>query len=129
MTLHFEFLGKGRVCNQNRGAVNNCFIREQLCSGVQLKTFMHKLRFLRSRAHGIAALHILSKGSMGEITLGNEQVDRASLNRSAQVWRAIGTSLAVGADILLHGWDVTADGAQCTPVSTLQISSLPKCAA
>ncbi|WP_165442111.1 cadherin-like domain-containing protein [Variovorax paradoxus] len=61
---------------------------------------------------GITALHILSHGSTGEITLGNEQVDTASLNGSAEAWRAIGASLSANADILLYGCDVAADGAQ-----------------
>ncbi|PNG47270.1 MULTISPECIES: cadherin-like domain-containing protein [unclassified Variovorax] len=61
---------------------------------------------------GISALHILSHGSTGEITLGNEQVDAASLERSAEAWRSIGASLGADADILLYGCDVAADGAQ-----------------
>ena len=61
---------------------------------------------------GITALHILSHGSTGEITLGSEQVDTASLSDSAQAWRAIGASLSADADILLYGCDVAADGAR-----------------
>ncbi|MBT2323454.1 DUF4347 domain-containing protein [Variovorax paradoxus] len=61
---------------------------------------------------GITALHILSHGSAGEITLGNEQVDTASLDRSAELWQAIGASLSADGDILLYGCDVAADGAQ-----------------
>ncbi|WP_162579764.1 cadherin-like domain-containing protein [Variovorax sp. PBS-H4] len=61
---------------------------------------------------GITALHILSHGSTGEITLGNEQVDAAGLARSAEAWRSIGASLTADADILLYGCDVAADGAQ-----------------
>jgi VCBS repeat-containing protein len=61
---------------------------------------------------GITALHILSHGSTGEITLGNEQVDLAGLDRSAVAWRTIGASLSADADILLYGCDVAADGAQ-----------------
>ncbi|VTU22034.1 cadherin-like domain-containing protein [Variovorax sp. RA8] len=61
---------------------------------------------------GITALHILSHGSAGEITLGNEQVDAASLERSAEAWRTIGASLGADADILLYGCDVAADGAR-----------------
>ena len=61
---------------------------------------------------GITALHILSHGSAGEITLGNEQVDTASLDRSAELWRTIGASLTADGDILLYGCDVAADGAQ-----------------
>ena len=60
----------------------------------------------------ISALHILSHGSAGEITLGNEQVDAASLERSAEAWRAIGASLGADGDILLYGCDVAADGQQ-----------------
>ncbi|WP_185878872.1 cadherin-like domain-containing protein [Variovorax sp. MHTC-1] len=60
---------------------------------------------------GITALHILSHGSTGEITLGNEQVNLAGLDRSADAWRTIGASLSADADILLYGCDVAADGA------------------
>lgn len=66
---------------------------------------------LRGRT-GITALHILSHGSAGEITLGNEQVDTASLDRSAELWRTIGASLTADGDILLYGCDVAADGTQ-----------------
>ncbi|RST46380.1 cadherin-like domain-containing protein [Variovorax sp. DXTD-1] len=75
-------------------------------SGVQ------QLAVALSGQTGITALHILSHGSTGEITLGNEQVDTASLGGSADAWRAIGASLSADADILLYGCDVAADGAQ-----------------
>ncbi|MDM0057558.1 cadherin-like domain-containing protein [Variovorax sp. J22G47] len=61
---------------------------------------------------GITAIHILSHGSAGEITLGNERVDTASLGQSAAAWQAIGASLSADGDILLYGCDVAADGEQ-----------------
>ncbi|PIF73666.1 cadherin-like protein [Variovorax sp. 54] len=61
---------------------------------------------------GITALHILSHGTAGEITLGNETLGVASLAQSAGAWQAIGASLDVNGDILLYGCDVGADGQQ-----------------
>ncbi|RIX79652.1 DUF4347 domain-containing protein, partial [Acidovorax cavernicola] len=61
---------------------------------------------------GITALHILSHGTAGEITLGNETLGVASLAQSAGAWQAIGASLSADGDILLYGCDVGADGQQ-----------------
>ncbi|MES2248006.1 MAG: VCBS domain-containing protein [Pseudomonadota bacterium] len=61
---------------------------------------------------GLTALHILSHGTAGQITLGNETLGVASLSQSAGAWQAIGASLDVNGDILLYGCDVGADGQQ-----------------
>ncbi|BEP69736.1 MULTISPECIES: VCBS domain-containing protein [unclassified Variovorax] len=71
---------------------------------------VEQLRQALEGRSGLTALHILSHGSAGEITLGNETLDVAGLARSAGAWQAIGASLGADGDILLYGCDVGADG-------------------
>ncbi|GAA4325757.1 hypothetical protein GCM10023144_08420 [Pigmentiphaga soli] len=60
--------------------------------------------------HDIDALHIISHGSAGEITLGNAKIDGDNVASFAAQWAAIGASLGGDGDIMLYGCDVARDG-------------------
>jgi hypothetical protein len=61
--------------------------------------------FLLGRS-SVSAIHLLSHGSAGQITLGSARLDALSLPSYAQVWSEIGAALAPGADLLIYGCDV-----------------------
>ncbi|MFM9937328.1 MAG: DUF4347 domain-containing protein [Novosphingobium sp.] len=67
---------------------------------------------------GIAALHIISHGGSGMLTLGSSTVDSAALAAHADDLAAIGSHLAPGADILLYGCDVAAGASGAAFIST-----------
>ncbi len=54
----------------------------------------------------VGAIHLLSHGSAGQITLGSARLDALSLPSYAKVWSEIGAALAPGADLLIYGCDV-----------------------
>jgi Ca2+-binding RTX toxin-like protein len=55
---------------------------------------------------GVGAIHLVSHGSAGRISLGNTGIDAAGLARHAAALAQIGASLDEGGDILLYGCDV-----------------------
>ncbi|UXY15303.1 DUF4347 domain-containing protein [Chitiniphilus purpureus] len=58
--------------------------------------------YLKGR-QGIDAIHIVSHGSLGQITLGNVTLDQAALPARAATLDAIGQSLGEQGDIFLYG--------------------------
>lgn len=68
---------------------------------------------------GIAALHIVSHGGSGTLTLGSSTFDSAALAAHADDLAAIGSHLAPGADVLLYGCDVAAGDAGAAFINTL----------
>jgi Ca2+-binding RTX toxin-like protein len=55
---------------------------------------------------GLAAIHLVSHGSAGQIRLGDARIDAAGLARHAAALAQIGASLAEDGDILLYGCDI-----------------------
>ena len=60
--------------------------------------------------NGIDAIHILSHGSEGQITLGNSVINSESLNTLNDTLSNIGSSLTQNGDILLYGCNVSENG-------------------
>ena len=58
----------------------------------------------------IDSIHILSHGSTGEITIGNDILNQDTLSSYEEVLNSIKTSLNDSGDILLYGCNVGADG-------------------
>jgi fimbrial isopeptide formation D2 family protein/uncharacterized repeat protein (TIGR01451 family) len=58
------------------------------------------------RAGSISALHVISHGAAGQITLGSRTIDAAALSQYQGALTQIGAGLTVDADILLYGCDV-----------------------
>jgi fimbrial isopeptide formation D2 family protein/uncharacterized repeat protein (TIGR01451 family) len=65
------------------------------------------------RTSQITALHIVSHGALGQISLGSRTIDTAGLSAYRSELAAIGNGLTSEGDILLYGCDV-ADGPQGT---------------
>ncbi|WP_225580461.1 DUF4347 domain-containing protein [Pseudomonas sp. PDM16] len=63
--------------------------------------------YLESRS-GLDAIHILSHGDVGKISLGNSWLDSAALETQSGLLAEIGQSLARNGDILLYGCEVGA---------------------
>ncbi|WP_028311381.1 Ig-like domain-containing protein [Derxia gummosa] len=61
--------------------------------------------------HGIEAIHVVSHGDAGSITLGSTLLTGATLDQHAAELAGWQASLAPGADLLLYGCDVAADAA------------------
>jgi Ca2+-binding RTX toxin-like protein len=57
---------------------------------------------------GLSAVHVLSHGGPGYLTLGNAHIDNMSLADYGIALQTIGRALAPGADLLLYGCDVAA---------------------
>ncbi|RLL50716.1 DUF4347 domain-containing protein, partial [Mariprofundus sp. EBB-1] len=57
---------------------------------------------------GVAAVHILSHGSSGQLRLGNSQLDSKKLEKFAAQIKGWGQSLKSDGDILLYGCEVAA---------------------
>ena len=55
---------------------------------------------------GVAALHILSHGNTGQLRLGGDVVDTASLVENAALLQQLGAKVAPHGDILLYGCDL-----------------------
>lgn len=57
-------------------------------------------------SNGYDAIHIISHGTPGSFTLGNDLIDSATLNQNSEQLQAWADYLNPGADILLYGCDV-----------------------
>ncbi|TWU43605.1 Inner spore coat protein H [Rubripirellula tenax] len=57
---------------------------------------------------GVASLHILAHGESGQIQLGNELVDRSTLDRMSNLIVGWTRALTVDADILIYGCETAA---------------------
>ncbi|MCP8690154.1 DUF4347 domain-containing protein, partial [Marinobacterium sedimentorum] len=60
---------------------------------------------------GIDAIHILSHGDSGQVQLGNDWLDSATIATRSDLLAAIGQSLSEDGDILLYGCTLGSDGA------------------
>ncbi|MBB2483636.1 DUF4347 domain-containing protein [Mitsuaria sp. WAJ17] len=60
--------------------------------------------------HGVTAVHIVSHGRDGAVSLGNLWLDNSNLPSYAPTLARIGGAMAPGADLLLYGCNVAADG-------------------
>lgn len=62
---------------------------------------------------GWSAIHVISHGRDGLLSLGSMEIDAASLASSSQqaLWRQIGRTLSADGDLLLYGCRVGRDGA------------------
>src|SRR5574344_2438192 len=58
----------------------------------------------------IDAIHILSHGNVGEITVGNDVLNQNTLNSFDAVLQTMKNSLSENGDILLYGCNVASDG-------------------
>ena len=58
----------------------------------------------------IGALHLISHGAQGQFTLGGDTLDVATLEAFQSQWAAVAAALRPGADILLYGCRIAADG-------------------
>lgn len=62
---------------------------------------------LESRRN-VASIHVLAHGKVGEIQLGNQQVNLATMQQQSSEIKAWSNSLSNGADILIYGCDTGA---------------------
>ena len=58
----------------------------------------------------VGALHLISHGAQGQFTLGGDSLDVATLEAFQSQWAAVAAALRPGADILLYGCRIAADG-------------------
>ncbi|MCX7199171.1 MAG: DUF4347 domain-containing protein, partial [Proteobacteria bacterium] len=58
----------------------------------------------------VGALHLISHGAQGQFTLGGDTLDVATLDAFQSQWNAVAAALRPGADILLYGCRIAADG-------------------
>ncbi|WP_163649504.1 DUF4347 domain-containing protein [Modicisalibacter sp. 'Wilcox'] len=68
----------------------------------QISDILHTYR-------GLQAVHLVSHGSTGAITLGGVPIDSEGLEANASALTGIGNALSADGDILLYGCDVGAD--------------------
>ncbi len=74
---------------------------------------------LGRREGDVSAIHIVSHGSAGQLSLGGESVDTASLDGYVRVWSAMRQALTADGDILIYGCDVAAGDAGAAFVQAL----------
>jgi Ca2+-binding RTX toxin-like protein len=65
-----------------------------------------QLRGIASQHSGLTAIHLISHGAAGGMTLGNAWLTAGTLTQQAVLLADIGASLAVNGDILLYGCNV-----------------------
>ena len=68
---------------------------------------------------GLSAIHIVSHGDEGRISLGNAWLDAQGVGEREGLLQQIGQSLAGDGDILLYGCDVGSDGAGADFIAAL----------
>ncbi|RXJ84604.1 DUF4347 domain-containing protein [Arcobacter cloacae] len=69
----------------------------------------------------IDAIHILSHGNVGEITVGNDVLNQNTLNNFDTVLQTMKNSLSENGDILLYGCNVASDGTGQEFIDTLAL--------
>ncbi|HET7865759.1 MAG TPA: DUF4347 domain-containing protein, partial [Burkholderiaceae bacterium] len=72
-----------------------------------------------ARYDGLTAIHVISHGAAGEISLGGQTYRTASLQAEAAQLQQWQPHLAAGADLLLYGCDVGAGAEGATLLATL----------
>lgn len=66
---------------------------------------------LANRDGDVSAIHLVSHGGTGHLTIGGETIDAASLDYYGSVWSAMRQALTADGDLLVYGCDVAAGDA------------------
>ena len=77
---------------------------------VYLVSSLDEIKTTLSSQTNIDAIHILSHGNTGEISVGNDVLNSNTLDDNAQLLETMKNSLSVDGDILLYGCNVASDG-------------------
>lgn len=77
---------------------------------VYLVSSMDDINSILKSETNIDAIHILSHGNTGEITVGNDVLNQNTLNNFDTVLQTMKNSLSENGDILLYGCNVASDG-------------------
>ena len=77
---------------------------------VYLVSSLDEIKTTLSSQTNIDAIHILSHGNTGEISVGNDLLNSNTLDDNAQLLETMKNSLSVDGDILLYGCNVASDG-------------------
>ncbi|MGE4456300.1 MAG: DUF4347 domain-containing protein, partial [Arcobacteraceae bacterium] len=77
---------------------------------VYLVSSMDEINSILKNETNIDAIHILSHGNVGEITVGNDVLNQNTLNNFDTVLQTMKNSLSEDGDILLYGCNVANDG-------------------
>ncbi len=77
---------------------------------VYLVSSLDEIKTTLSSQTNIDAIHILSHGNTGEISVGNDVLNSNTLDDNAQLLETMKNSLSVDGDILLYGCNEASDG-------------------
>lgn len=77
---------------------------------VYLVSSLDEIKTTLSSQTNIDAIHILSHGNTGEISVGNDVLNSDTLDDNAQLLETMKNSLSENGDILLYGCNVASDG-------------------
>lgn len=77
---------------------------------VELIGSIHDVTATLGNRSGLDAVHLVTHGAAGAITLGADVLDATTLSHYESDLRGWGAALAPGGDLLLYGCDVAADG-------------------
>ncbi len=77
---------------------------------VYLVSSLDEINSILQSQKDIDAIHILSHGSTGEITIGNDVLNSDTLDENAQLLETMKNSLTENGDILLYGCNVASNG-------------------
>jgi len=77
---------------------------------VYLVSSLDEIKTTLSSQTNIDAIHILSHGNTGEISVGNDVLNSNTLDDNAQLLETMKNSLSENGDILLYGCNVASDG-------------------
>ena len=86
---------------------------------VYLVSSLDEINSILKTETNIDAIHILSHGSTGEITVGNDVLSSSTLDSNAQLLESMKNSLTENGDILLYGCNVASDGRGQEFINTL----------
>lgn len=75
-----------------------------------LVSSMNDIKSILETQEDIDAIHILSHGNTGEITVGSDVLNKDSLDNYDELLQTIKTSLTADGDLLLYGCNVASDG-------------------
>ncbi len=67
---------------------------------------VEQITSVMAEQQGLSAVHLISHGASGELTLGSDTLDNNSLLRHAQAVAGWGDSLTRDADLLIYGCDL-----------------------
>ena len=85
---------------------------DEIGEGVEtyLVSSMNDIKLILSNEVNIDSIHILSHGNIGEITVGNDILNKNTLSNFDSVLQNMKSSLSENGDILLYGCNVANDG-------------------